>query len=98
MTEHTLSLTRVRQLLPNLQEQFSADCPAIVITQNKQPVMSIMPYETHQSLLATIDSLQTLLKIMGTNELVEEALKNKKGPVPLAHAVSWEEFQQEFGW
>ena len=101
MKEHTISLSEARQSLASLPEQFSEECPAIIITDKKQPLMTIMPYKAHQSLLETIDSLQTLLKIMASNELVEKALQNKKEQacVPdTTHHLSWEEFKEEFGW
>lgn len=101
MKERSISLSRARQTLASLPELFSAECPAITITYKDRPVMSIMPYETHQALLQTIDSLQTLLKILGNNELVEKALQNKKEKTRTPdthHQISWEEFKEEFGW
>jgi hypothetical protein len=101
MKEQSISLTKARQILAGLPEQFSEECPSIVITYNRRPLMTIMPYETHQSLLETIESLQTLLKIMGSNQLVETALRNKKekaSPPAILHTISWDEFQEEMGW
>lgn len=101
MKERNISLSKARQTLASLPELFSAECPAITITYQNRPLMSIMSYETHQALLQTIDSLQTLLKIMGNNELVERALQNKKeksSTPDVQHHISWEEFKEEFGW
>ena len=103
MKERTISLSEASRTLASLAQQFSDECPAIVITRNNRPLLTIMPYEAHQSLLETIDSLQTLLKIMSSgNELVEQALRNKKekasGAPTLMHHVSWEEFKEEVGW
>lgn len=101
MKEQRISLTEARQSLGSLAEQFSNECPSIVITSHNRPLMAIMPYETHQSLLDTIESLQTLLKIMGSNKLVETALQKKKEktcPPGIPHHLSWEEFQREVGW
>src|SRR5215469_5086063 len=101
MKEHTISLDEASQILASLPEQFSEECPAIIITDENQPLMTIMPYKTHQSLLETIDSLQTLLKIMSNSDLVEKALENKKEQASTPdtiHNLSWEEFKEEFGW
>ena len=101
MKEQRISLTKARHILASLPGQFSDECPSIVITSNHRPLLTIMPYETHQSLLETIESLQTLLKIIGSNALVEKALQNKKekGGLPgISHPISWEEFQREVGW
>ncbi|SRR5258708_35409354 len=101
MKEQRISLTKARQILASLPEQFSDECPSIVITSNNRPLMTIMSYERHQSLLETIESLQTLLKILGNNKLVETALHNKKEKdcLPgMLHPISWEEFQKEVGW
>jgi hypothetical protein len=101
MTDHTLTLDEASQALASLPEQFSVECPAIIITNEDQPLMTIMPYETHQSLLATIDSLQTLLRIIGSSDLTEQALQNKKAKISVPdteHTISWEEFKEEFGW
>jgi PHD/YefM family antitoxin component YafN of YafNO toxin-antitoxin module len=102
MKEQRISLTKARQILARLPEQFSNECPSIVITSHNQPLMAIMPYETHQSLLETIESLQTLLKIIGSNKLVETALQKKKEkmcpPGSIPRHLSWEEFQKEVGW
>ena len=101
MKEQHISLTKARQILASLPGQFSDECPSIVITSNHRPLLTIMPYEAHQSLLETIESLQTLLKIISNNALVEKALQNKKEQVCLSgvsHPISWEEFQKEVGW
>ena len=101
MKERNISLSQARQTLASLPELFSAECPSITITYKNRPLMSVMSYETHQSLLQTIDSLQTLLQILGTNELVEQVLQKKKerACVPdTSHHISWEEFKEEFGW
>lgn len=101
MKEQRISLTKARQILARLPEQFSNECPSIVITSHNQPLMAIMPYETHQSLLETIESLQTLLKIIGSNKLVETALQKKNEkmcPPGIPRHLSWEEFQKEVGW
>jgi PHD/YefM family antitoxin component YafN of YafNO toxin-antitoxin module len=101
MKECTISLSEASQILASLPEQFSEECPAIVITNENHPLMTVMPYKTHQSLLETIDSLQTLLRIMGSSDMAEKALQNKKEKASTpntTHNLSWEEFQKEFGW
>jgi hypothetical protein len=101
MTEQTLSLEEASQTLASLPAQFSPQCSAIVITRDSQPLMTIMPYETHQQLLATIDSLQTLLKIIGQSELVDQAKQRRKARTNDAEApphLSWEDFKETFGW
>ncbi len=94
MKERIISLPEARKTLAKMPEQFSKECPAIVITRNNQPILSIMPYETHQALLENIASLQTLLEIMAGKE-TGEASKPEKAR---AHRASWEEFQKEVGW
>jgi hypothetical protein len=103
MTERLLSLQEAGQTLASLPDQFSAECPAIIITADDQrPLMTVMSYETYQEMLATIDSLQTLLRIIGNSDLIENVLQQKKEkagvPDMADHTISWEEFKETFGW
>jgi hypothetical protein len=97
MKEHTISLTEAQQALTSLCEQFSIECPAIVITREDQPVLTIMPYRLHQELLANVASLQTMLEIMlGGDGTASE--RQAKTTIPHGKSISWEEFQKEVGW
>lgn len=101
MKECNISLTEAQKNLKSLPEQFSAECPAIIITHNNQPILSIMPYATHQALLADIESLQTLLKIVSGKEFMGTETVKQNTPKSMGlddQGISWEEFQKEFGW
>ena len=97
MRERTITLTEAQQALESLCEQFSADCPAIVITRDEQPILTVMPYQTHQAMLANIESLQTMLEIMLGSEGMATSHREKAG-VEAGKSISWEEFQKEVGW
>lgn len=97
MEERTISLIEAQQMLENFPEQLPATCPVMIITCNNQPVLSILPYATHQALLENIASLQTLLEIMAGKE-AEHISQASKAAVTQTHRLSWEEFQKEVGW
>lgn len=97
MKERIISLLEFQRSLASLPEQFSAECPAMIITRNQQPVLSIMPYETYQALLENIQSLQTMLEIMAGKEF-GDIPRPKKTDIKCEHSISWEEFQKEVGW
>jgi PHD/YefM family antitoxin component YafN of YafNO toxin-antitoxin module len=97
LKERTISFIEAQQQLESLPEQFSEACPALIITRNNQPVLSIMPYATHQALLENIASLQTVLEIMAS-QAAEGASQSGHAPAPATHSISWEEFQKEVGW
>jgi PHD/YefM family antitoxin component YafN of YafNO toxin-antitoxin module len=97
MRERTITLTEAQQALESLCEQFSADCPAIVITRDDQPILTVMPYQTHQEMLANIESLQTMLEIMLGSEGTATS-HQEKAEVEAGKSLSWEEFQKEVGW
>jgi PHD/YefM family antitoxin component YafN of YafNO toxin-antitoxin module len=111
MRERTITLTEAQQALESLCEQFSADCPAIVITRDEQPILTVMPYQTHQEMLANIESLhqtrqemlanieslQTMLEIMLGSEGTATS-HQEKAEIEAGKSISWEEFQKEVGW
>lgn len=97
MKERIISLLEVQRSLASLVEQFSDECPAMVVTRNQRPVLSIMPYETYQALLENVASLQTMLEIMVGKEL-GGAPRQKRVHRPCEQSISWEEFQKEVGW
>src|SRR5215467_9948139 len=97
MQERTISLSEAQQTLESLSEQFSKDCPAIIITRDNQPLLTIMPYHTHQALLANVESLQTILEIMVGGEQ-PKATRPKKAKVKRGKSMSWETFKEEVGW
>lgn len=97
MKERTISLQEAQQLLESFPHDFSATHPALIITRDDQPVLSLMPYEAHRALLENIASLQTLLEIMASEE-AKHAKKSEKAAVMPPHRLSWEEFQKEVGW
>ena len=97
MRERIISMTEAQQALDGLCEQFSAECPSIVITRDDQPVLTVMPYHVHQELLANVASLQTMLEIMlGGDGTATE--RQEKTAIPGSKSISWEEFQKEVGW
>lgn len=98
MKEHRISLAEAQKMLKSLPEHFSAECPTIILTRNNRPVLSVMPYETHQALLADIESLQTVLKIMSGRGLSEMTPTRQRPLTSLSTGTSWEDFQKEFGW
>lgn len=97
MKERIISLLEVQRSLASLADQFSDECPAMIVTRNQRPVLSIMPYETYQALLENVTSLQTMLEIMVGKEM-GTVPRPKKVQISCEHSVSWEEFQKEVGW
>ncbi len=97
MKERIISLLEVQRSLASLTEQFSDECPAMIVTRNQRPVLSIMPYETYQALLENVASLQTMLEIMVGKEQ-GDVHRPKKVPGLCEQSITWEEFQKEVGW
>lgn len=92
-----ISLQEAQQLLASLPEAFAEASPALIITNNDQPVLSILPYEVHQALLEHLAALQTSLAIL-SGQAIGVVRKPKQERAPCAHPLSWEEFQKEVGW
>lgn len=98
MKERTITIAEAQKLLKNLSEQVSEE--TLVIARDGQPLLTLMPYQTHQALLANIESLQTVLEIMLGGEKTETQRPPRPALVdePLDKSISWEEFQKEVGW
>jgi PHD/YefM family antitoxin component YafN of YafNO toxin-antitoxin module len=97
MKERTISLAEAQRTLSTLAEQLAADNSSLVVTRNKQPVLTIMSYQAHQAMLANIESLQTVLEIIAGKEALQ-AVKPHKESVTSDHSTTWEELQKEIGW
>lgn len=97
MKERLISFIEAQQILEILPEQFTAECPSVVIARNNRPVLSVMPYEAYQALLANLESLQTLLTIMAGKDMRAQPRPNRI-ITTCPRSLSWEEFQREVGW
>jgi hypothetical protein len=93
----TLSLAQAQKIFASLPAQFSEECTEITITRNNQPILTILPYKTHQEILQNVASLQTMLEIRLGDEAVHtsgQKITQKESSRP----ATWEDFQKEVGW
>jgi PHD/YefM family antitoxin component YafN of YafNO toxin-antitoxin module len=69
MTEHTLSISEAQKELTRLPDQFSEETDAFTVTRYGKPVLAILPFDTYQTMRATINALQE--KIQALQETLE---------------------------
>lgn len=97
MSERIITLTEAQRLLKSLSEQSSEE--TLVITKRGQPLLTLMPYHSHQELLANIASLQTILEIMlGGVKTTPRTHQPAKASPEHGKNTSWEEFKEKVGW
>ena len=98
MTERSITITEAQHLLKSLAEQPLEEI--LVITNDDQPLLTLMPYHIHRELLANVESLQNVLEIMlsGTNTVIPRTPRPAKASVIADKSTSWEEFKEEVGW
>ncbi len=62
MNERIAPISEMQKEFAQLPEQFEAGLDIVTVTQNDKPVMTILPYDTYQSLRKTIDYLERFSK------------------------------------
>jgi prevent-host-death family protein len=64
MSKQILSLSEAQEEFSRLPEQFEKQPGYVTITHNGKPVMAVLPYDTYQFLLETVESLQERIKAL----------------------------------
>ncbi len=102
MKERIISLANAQQNLTHLSEEIAEENQAIIVTQNRQPIFTILPYETYQALLRadqpksrTHLSLQQAL--INLKQLEASRCENQAAPSTQPQE-KLDEFLKEFGW
>ncbi len=62
MSERTLSIEEAQRELNQLADQFEEGLDFVTVTRNGKPIMTILPYDTYQTLIKTIDKLEEICK------------------------------------
>jgi len=96
MTEHILSISEAQRELTSLPERFDEELETVTVTRYGKPVMSILPYESYQTLKETIDSLLETLEILQDQELMASFRESVKA-LQNGELVDWEDAKRELG-
>lgn len=98
MTERTITITEARYLLKHVTDHALEE--TLVITDNDQPLLTLMPHQAYRELLANVESLQTVLEIMLGSAITEHprSQRAEKPALVSDKSTSWEEFKAEVGW
>ena len=85
MSEHMLSISEIQQEITRLPDQFTGDFQSVTVTRYGKPVLSVLPYHTHISLLkenqslrekiaaleAEVEALQETLEVLSDKDLMK---------------------------
>ena len=97
MSSNTYSISEISGMITSLPEQFEQEPGVVTVTQNGQPVMTILPTRTFRELLETIESLEETLEILQDKELMASFRRGVQ-EMNEGKGVPWEEVKREMGW
>ena len=60
MSEQTLSISEAQREFLQLPERFEEGLDVVHVTRYGKPIMTILPYDTYQTLIKTIDKLEKI--------------------------------------
>ena len=98
MSERTMTIAEVRQILTTLDKHPLEE--TLIVTNNTQPYLTLIPYHLYNELLANVASLQNVLEVMASS--LQGEIPRTPRPEKLVASdekrTSWEEFKAEVGW
>jgi antitoxin YefM len=94
--EDTLSIVEAREQLIRLPEQFDEELKArrnvsaIKVTWHNKPVLAILPWESYESIVETLEILGDEELMADLRQSIQDAAEGKGEP--------WEAVKRELGW
>ena len=101
--DKTLSIIEAREQLTRLPEQFeqeagaAASHEAITVTRHGKPVLAILPFESYQSLVEMLETLQETLEVLQDEELMASFRRGLEDSAA-GRVKRWEQIKKERGW
>ena len=87
MTDHTYSISEIREGITRLPEHFDQEPEAIAVTRHGKPVMAILPWELYESLIETLEVMSDAELMASFRQGLEEMKENK--------GIPWEEARKQ---
>ncbi len=98
ISQYIYSISEIREAITRLPEQFEEEgLQAVTVTRHGKPVMDILPHETYQQLLETIDLLLETLEVVQDEELMA-AFRQGMKDIEEGRVIPWEQAKKEHGW
>ena len=97
MTEKHLSLTEVQEQLLALPQLFEQTQDPIIVTEDDEQVMAILPMANYLQMCETIASLSQTLEIMHNEKFMTSFRLAQRGMKTEA-LIPLEQIKREFGW
>lgn len=110
-SEYMLSISEAQREMTRLPDQLTGEIQSITVTRYGKPVLSILPYHTHQTLLENnlsfreqiallqtkIESLQETLEVLRDEDLMQ-AIRRGIQEIAENKGESLEDVLKELGW
>ena len=111
MSEYMLSISEIQQEITRLPDQFTGDFQSVTVTQYGKPVLSVLPYHTHMSLLneiqsyrekiaeleAQVENLQETLEVLSDENLMK-SIHQSMQDIADNKGEPLEDVLKELGW
>ncbi|GCF07465.1 type II toxin-antitoxin system Phd/YefM family antitoxin [Dictyobacter arantiisoli] len=97
MAERHLSLSEAQEQFTALPQLFQQEQDPIIVTQNDQHVMAILPIHQYAHMRETIETLSQTLEILSNEKFMASFRLAQRG-MKTDILTSLEQIKQELGW